>query len=888
MHAADLKHNLDGGNRRATRGRNLSNRNAAIPSAKIWNTSLVARCLTDRLLLPTMQKPLLFSTLNQLEFERAVLGRVVAGMPLREVLEHVVRRVENRSEQPLRASVLLVDVTGKRLVHGAAPSLPDDYNRIVDGLEFGPLMGSCGAAAFRGEPVIVEDIQTDPVWAAFRDIARRFDLRSCWSMPIRAADGRLLGTFANYYAVPKAPSREELDDIAQVASVTALAIERHASDRALRESEERLRIAQQAGGIGTFEMFPHSGRLAVSEELCWQWGLTPRHEYHLDDLLELVHPDDRDRVRAGHLHTPAGALDYLEYRIRRPDNGEERWMARRGEAIEDSAGGLRYLGVTYDITGHKRFEERLRVSETQLRRLNDSLAAEVDARTRERNSIWRNSRDLFIVASSAGVLRAVNPAWTDILGFREDELIGKSFAEIVHPDDVEATEAALLSASRSGPVRFENRNRHKDGSYRWVSWVAAPEGDTLYGNGRDVTSEKETQRALQQTEEALRQAQKMEALGQLTGGIAHDFNNLLQGITGPLELIRRYTQLGRTNDIDRFISMATGAANRAASLTHRLLAFSRRQPLDPKPVNANELLHSIDDLLKRTMGEAIETRVVPNPHLWLTRCDTNQLENALLNFAINARDAMPEGGRLTLETDNVELGHDFAASHPDVTPGSYVVVSVSDTGAGMAADVKARAFDPFYTTKPLGQGTGLGLSMAYGFAKQSGGIATIDSAPHAGTTIRLYLPRFSGDACEQEIASELNDAHRAAGRHAILVVEDDASVRELVCEILRDLDYKVLEAFDGPSGLAILNSHARIDLLVTDVGLPGLNGRQLADAARATRPRLRVLFMTGYAEAATRTNGFLDTGMEMITKPFTLESMASRIRRMVTLGALDD
>jgi PAS domain S-box-containing protein len=866
----------------------IATRNAAIPSANIWNISLVALCLTDRLLLPTMQKPLLFSTLSQLEFERAVLGRVVAGMPLREVLEHVIHRVESRSEQPLRASILLVDATGKRLTHGAAPSLPDAYNQIVDGLEFGPLMGSCGAAAFRGEPVIVEDIQTDPVWANFRDIARQYDLRSCWSMPIRAADGRLLGTFANYYAMPKTPSSGELDDIAQVASVTALAIERHASDRALRESEERLRIAQQAGGIGTFEAFPHSGRLAVSEELCWQWGLTPRHEYHLDDLLELVHPDDRDRVREGHFHTPAGALDYLEYRIRRPDNGEERWMARRGEAIEDSAGGLRYLGVTYDITGHKHFEERLRVSETQLRRLNDSLAAEVDARTRERNSIWRNSRDLFIVASSAGVLRAVNPAWTDILGFREDELIGKSFAEIVHPDDVDATETALLSAARVGPVRFENRNRHKDGSYRWVSWVATPEGDALYGNGRDVTNEKETQRALQLTEEALRQAQKMEALGQLTGGIAHDFNNLLQGITGPLELIRRYTQLGRTNDIDRFISMATGAANRAASLTHRLLAFSRRQPLDPKPVNANELLHSIDDLLKRTMGEAIETRVLPNPHLWLTRCDANQLENAVLNFAINARDAMPAGGRLTLETDNVELGHDFAARHPDVTPGSYVVVSVSDTGAGMAADIKARAFDPFFTTKPLGQGTGLGLSMAYGFAKQSGGIATIDSAPNAGTTIRLYLPRFSGDRGEQEVASELNDAHRAAGRHAILVVEDDSSVRELVCEILRDLDYEVLEAFDGPSGLAILNSHARIDLLVTDVGLPGLNGRQLADAARATRPTLRVLFMTGYAEAATRAHGFLDTGMEMITKPFTLESMASRIRRMVTLGVAED
>jgi PAS domain S-box-containing protein len=834
-----------------------------------------------------MPTPSLFSTLSQLEFERAVLGRVVAGMPLREVLEHVIHRVESRSEQPVRASVMLVDSTRTRLVFGAAPSLPDAYNRAIDGLEFGPLMGSCGAAAFSGVPVIAEDTETSPVWAGFIDLARTYNLRACWSMPICAADGRVLGTFANYYTAPQTPSREELDEIAQVASITALAIERHASDRALRESEERLRIAQQAGGIGSFEIFPESGRLAVSAELCSQWGLAPRHEFTLDDLLNLVHPDDRERVLDAHRLMPAGALDYLEYRIRRPDNGEERWMARRGEAIDDGAGGMRYLGVTYDVTDHKRFEERLRVSETQLRRLNDSLAAEVDARTRERNSIWRNSRDLFIVASTAGVLRAVNPAWTDVLGFREDELIGMSFVEIVHPDDVEATEAAMLSATRSGLVRFENRVRHQDGTYRWVSWVAAPEGDALYGNGRDVTTEKETQRALQQTEEALRQAQKMEALGQLTGGIAHDFNNLLQGITGPLELIRRYTQLGRTDDIERFISMATGAANRAASLTHRLLAFSRRQPLDPKPVNADELLRSIDDLLKRTMGEAIATRVVHNPELWLTRCDANQLENALLNFAINARDAMPEGGRLTLETGNVELGRDFAARHPDVVPGSYVVVAVSDTGAGMPEDVKARAFDPFFTTKPLGQGTGLGLSMAYGFAKQSGGIATIDSAPSVGTTIRLYLPRFTGDAVTQEITSELNEAHRAARRHVILVVEDDVSVRELVCEILRDLDYEVLEAIDGPSGLNVLNSRARIDLLVTDVGLPGLNGRQLADAARATRPGLKVLFMTGYAETATRANGFLDTGMEMITKPFTLESIASRIRRIVAHGVAE-
>ena len=388
--------------------------------------------------------------------------------------------------------------------------------------------------------------------------------------------------------------------------MTALAIERYKGDRALRESEERLRIAQQAGRVGTFELFPERGRIAVSEEFCRQWGLPVLAEFDIVELIALVHPQDRARVLTGDPDIPSGALDYLEYRIRRPDNGEERWMGRRGEAV-DSAFGKRYLGVSYDITDHKRVEERLRVSEAQLRRLNDSLAAEVEARTRERDRIWRNSRDLFIVASEDGVLRAVNPAWTVDSRLPEDELIGRSFADIVHPDDVEATRAALDAAIGAGFARFENRNRAQGRLARaGCRGSVTQEGDALYGNGRDITREKETQRALRQTEETLRQAQKMEALGQLTGGIAHDFNNLLQGITGPLELIRRFVQLGRIDEIDRFIAMAIGAANRAASLTHRLLAFSRRQPLDPKPVNADELLNSIDDLLRRTMGEAIE------------------------------------------------------------------------------------------------------------------------------------------------------------------------------------------------------------------------------------------------------------------------------------------
>jgi signal transduction histidine kinase/DNA-binding response OmpR family regulator len=384
-------------------------------------------------------------------------------------------------------------------------------------------------------------------------------------------------------------------------------------------------------------------------------------------------------------------------------------------------------------------------------------------------------------------------------------------------------------------------------------------------------------------EEALRHSQKMEAVGQLTGGLAHDFNNLLTGITGSLELLQVRIAQGRVNELVRYIGAARGATDRAAALTHRLLAFSRRQTLEPRPVQANRLIADMEELIRRTIGPSIALEVVKGGGLWVTLCDPNQLENALLNLSINARDAMPDGGRLTIETENAYLDARGAQAR-DVLPGQYVGVHVTDTGVGMSPDIIERAFDPFFTTKPLGQGTGLGLSMIYGFVRQSGGQVRIYSEVGRGTSVKLYLPRYHGDAvapiADTAVPAEVPRAH---ANETVLVVDDEPTVRMLVVEVLTELGYEALEAANGADGLRVLLSDQRIDLLVTDVGLPGgMNGRQLADAARVRRPALKVLFITGYAENAVFGNGVLEPGMQVIPKPFAMEVLANRIRTMIS------
>jgi len=641
-------------------------------------------------------------------------------------------------------------------------------------------------------------------------------------------------------------------------------------------ADERFRIAQRAGQIGAFEWYPDRGMLVVTDEYRRIWGLAPDVPVTDDMLLNLVVSEDRKFTGTERFET-ANPLAYAEYRITRPDNGEIRWIARQGEVlVGDARAPRRYVGVCFDITERKRVEEALQ-------RLNATLEVQVEQRTHERDRLWTYSQDLLVIVEPNGRFRAANPAWKLILGYEPSELIGTRIDRLVHPDDLAATLAAMERASVEALPAFENRYLHKNGGYRWVSWTAAPDDDLIYGIGRHITAEKQAAQVLKHAEEQLRQSQKMEAVGQLTGGIAHDFNNLLQGIVGSLDVVQKLVSIGRVAEIERFVTMAKRSANRAAALTHRLLAFSRRQPLDPKPVDVNQLMTSMDDLLRRTLGPEIELQLVLAGGLWKTLCDHNQLENAVLNLAINSRDAMPTGGKLTIETCNAHLDDAYAAAQREVTPGQYVCVCVTDTGTGMPPDVILRAFDPFFTTKPLGQGTGLGLSMIYGFVRQSEGHVKIYSEVEKGTTVKLYLPRLAntGEVVLPPDVDEPGDAAPTRNAEVVLVVEDEVIVRELILVTLRELGYHVLWAADGPGGLAILESSERIDLLVTDVGLPGLNGRQIVDAARTARPHLKVLFMTGYAENATLNNGFLDPGMQMLTKPFALDMFASRVRRML-------
>jgi signal transduction histidine kinase/CheY-like chemotaxis protein len=405
-------------------------------------------------------------------------------------------------------------------------------------------------------------------------------------------------------------------------------------------------------------------------------------------------------------------------------------------------------------------------------------------------------------------------------------------------------------------IRFVNRYRCKDGGYRHTSWTGIQEDNFVYCTGRDITAEREAELQLEAAQDALRQSQKMDAIGQLTGGIAHDFNNLLTGIIGSLDLARRRTAANKYAEAARFMDAATGSAHRAAALTHRLLAFARRQSLDTRPNEVNRLVAGMEDLIQRTLGEHIELVCKLSDDIWTASTDANQLENALLNLASNARDAMAAGGRLTIETANVLLDEEYTSSHEDVQPGDFVSVSVSDTGSGMSPEVLAKAMDPFFTTKAIGEGTGLGLSVIYGFAKQSHGHLRLFSEPGRGTTVTIYLPRAHHTALE-------------------------STVRQIASDALKDLGYQVLEAPDARAGIPLLQSELRIDLLISDVMLPHINGRKLAETARASRPDLKVLFVTGYAENATTRSEFLDAGMDMLLKPFALDVLGAKVRAMI-------
>ena len=490
-----------------------------------------------------------------------------------------------------------------------------------------------------------------------------------------------------------------------------------------------------------------------------------------------------------------------------------------------------------------------------------------------------------------GRVASWNPGAERIKGYSAEEIVGEHFSRFYTDEEREAgvPQQALKQAAETGRFAAEGWRVRKDGSRFWGMVVIDPirEGDDLVGFAkitRDLTDRREAELELERSRNALAQAQKMEAVGQLTGGLAHDFNNMLAGIAGSLELMRTRIAQGRLNDVERYINAASGAASRAASLTQRLLAFSRQQPLEPVATDANKLIAGMEELLRRTIGPAVQLETALSAGLWPCFCDTSQLENAILNLCINARDAMPDGGRLTIETVNTWVD-DAASRERDVPPGQYVAICVTDTGCGMPPEVVGRAFDPFFTTKPIGKGTGLGLSTIYGFARQSNGQVRIYSEVGEGTTVKIYLPRHHGKVAEASPLPERIEVPRAEGGETVLVVDDEPTVRMLIADTLAELGYQAIEAGDGASGLRVLESDARIDLLITDIGLPGgMNGNQLAEKARAKRPKLKVLFITGYAENAAISNGHLEPGMHMLSKPFAIEKLATRIKTIIAEG----
>ena len=641
---------------------------------------------------------------------------------------------------------------------------------------------------------------------------------------------------------------------------------------------------------------------------------------------------------------PGGSGRYdVEYRTIGLEDGIERWLTAKGAAVFENGVAVRIAGTLMDVTQRHADEAALKAETRALETLNRNgqrLAAELDL-DKLVQGVVEAATELTGARAAAFFYNRVDETGESYLLYALAGAPRAAFEQFPAPRNTAVFAPTFSGAGpvRSGDITKDERYGLSDthwgmpkGHLKVVSYLAVPVvsrsgeviGGLLFGHpepdrfderaerlamgiaaqaataidnarlyqaaqrARETLEERVRERTAaleaemtqrEQAEAALRQSQKMEAVGQLTGGIAHDFNNMLTGVIGAMDIMQRRLESGRTDDLPRFMEAASASAQRAASLTSRLLAFSRRQSLDARPTDITALTVALEDLLRRSVRENVTLRIVPGKAVPFAIVDANQLENAILNLVLNARDAMPEGGQLTVETGVVEIDQAYAAAKPDVEPGRYVVVAVSDTGVGIAPDVLERVFEPFFSTKPMGQGTGLGLSMVYGFARQSGGQVRVHSRPGEGTSVKLYLPVAStGDApAEAPSATVAIEGHG----QSVLLVEDDPSVRILVREVLEELRYTTIEAGDAASAIPILASGQKIDLMVSDVGLPGMNGRQLAEIARQHRPHLPILFVTGYAENAAIRAGFLGTNMDMITKPFSIGALSAKISEMV-------
>lgn len=643
------------------------------------------------------------------------------------------------------------------------------------------------------------------------------------------------------------------------------------AERALRESELQFRTFAQAMPHHVWTA-PADGKLDWCNDRVYEYTGKSIGALHGDGWDIVVHPEDIADAAAKWATAISSGQPYeTQFRIRGHDGGY-RWFLARAYPMRDDHGVItRWIGSSTDIHEQKQTSEALA-------KINASLEEQVSERTAERDRMWKLSKDIMLVADFNAVISNVSPAFTTILGWHTSEVVGCSFMDLVHPEDMESTLRQVSTLSSGTHVfRFENRYRRKDGSYCSLSWTASPGDNFIHAVGRDITADLHRAEEIKQTQVALQQAQKMETIGKLTGGVAHDFNNLLQVISGNLQLIGSHVH--DRPELRKRVDNALAGVDRGAKLAGHLLAFARRQPLEPKVVKVGRLITGMEDMLRRALGEEVEVETVISGGLWSTSIDINQVENAILNLAINARDAMEGRGKLTVEVNNAHLDSTYCATHVDVAPGQYVMIAVSDTGSGMTADVMSQAFEPFFSTKPEGKGTGLGLSMVYGFVKQSGGHIKIYSEINEGTTVKLYLPR-SREA--EDVYTALASLPVQGGSETVLVAEDDDAVRATVVDMLSELGYKVLRATDAASARTVIDSGIHVDLLFTDVVMPGpLRSPELAKKAKERLPNLAVLFTSGYTENAIVHGGRLDAGVELIGKPYSKESLARKIRHVL-------
>ncbi len=795
--------------------------------------------------------------------QNRVLEHIATGASLRSVLEEIVLSVEEQLPDAL-CSLLLMDRDGERLRVAAAPSLPPEYNAAIDGLRIGPVVGSCGTAAFRRETVIVGDINADPLWENFRQLALQNGLRACWSVPVFSVRGgsmepEILGTFAVYYRRPRLPDPQADRVIARAAHMARVAIEHSRAAQALRESEERLRLAAEAAQMGTWDRDLRTNRLYWSPNMERLMGFAPgTFPGTYEAFHDLIHPDDRAVFAAAQQRAFAGDGSYqAELRFRCAD-GRVRWGYVRGLVFFDAQGRPeRIVGVDMDITERKRAQE-------QAQRF-VALSPAV---------LYASS-----INDSATSLNWVSENVARLTGYTVEEAhMPHWWRDRVHPEDMARLVAMRGKVQEDDCQVAEYRFRHKNGKYVWLYderrlvRSASGQPEEIIGAWTNATERVQLQ-------EQFRQAQKMEAIGQLAGGVAHDFNNILTIIHGNAAML-----LGSgisPEDCSDSVRQIVQAAERAAGLTRQLLLFGRKQIMRPADIDLNEVVGNMTKMLQRILGEDITLRAEFAPVIPAIHADTGMIEQVILNLAVNSRDAMPGGGRLVITTSETTLAAEDIRNNSEAQPGPMVHLSVTDTGCGIAPETLPRIFEPFFTTKAVGKGTGLGLATVFGIIQQHRGDISVTSELGVGTTFHIYLPAVPRLAAEPAVRPRTKMLPR--GSETILIVEDEAAVRLLVTNLLQRCGYKVFVAPTAVQALEVWKEHgAKVDLLLTDMVMPdGMSGRQLSDQLRAGRPELKVIYTSGYSPEAVGQGRELPPNTRFLQKPFDPFRLSETLRSLL-------